>query len=83
MNSIPQGETSHARNNKIAWFSGRKWSFLMVHERLPLTPGSLSNHDDDDNKMHILNCKNNSFARFALSFFIFEHFADVLVLSTT
>ena len=51
MNSIPQGEaqkTSHARNNIIAWFSGRKWSFLMVHERLPLTPGSLSNHDDDD-----------------------------------
>jgi len=35
------------------------------------------NHDDDGNE------NENSLARFALAVFIFLHFADVLVLSTT
>ena len=34
-------------------------------------------------KFAYLTMKNNSFARFARAYFIFEHFADVLVLSTT
>ena len=55
--------------------------------RQNLTVGSLSNHDDDGNKnitnLHIWQWKNNTFARFVRAFFIFWHFADVLVLSTT
>ena len=46
-----------------------------------LTLGSLSNHDDD--KFAYLTVKNSSFARFARAYFIFWHFGDVLVLSTT
>ena len=34
-------------------------------------------------KFAYLTTKNNSFARFARAFFIFSHFTDVLVLSTT
>ena len=49
--------------------------------------GSLSNHDDDGNKkthkFAYLTMKNSIFARFARAFFIFWHFEDVLVLSTT
>ena len=33
-------------------------------------------------KFAYLTMKNNSFARFARAFFIFEHFVKVLVLST-
>ena len=33
-------------------------------------------------KFTYLTMKDNSFARFARAFFIFRHFADVLVLST-
>ena len=51
------------------------------------TFGSLSNHDDDGNKkpykFAYLTMKNSIFARFARAFFIFWHFEDVLVLSTT
>ena len=49
--------------------------------------GSLSNHDDDGkknpHKFAYLTMKNSIFARFARAFFIFWHFEDVLVLSTT
>jgi len=47
--------------------------------------GSLSNHDVNENvtNLHIWRKKNSRFARFARAFFIFLHFADVLVLSTT
>ena len=65
-----------------------KWPVLQLcGRRIHLTIGSLSNHDDDGNKnvtnLHIWQWKNNTFARFARAFFIFWHFADVLVLSTT
>ena len=49
--------------------------------------GSLSNHDDDGNKnptnLHVWQWKTVFFARFARAFFIFWHFEDVVVLSTT
>ena len=49
--------------------------------------GSLSNHDDDGKKnvtnLHIWKGKNSIFARFSRAFFLFWHFVDVLVLSTT
>ena len=49
--------------------------------------GSLSNHDEDGSKnphkFAYLTMKNSIFARFAGAFFIFWHFKDVLVLSTT
>ena len=50
--------------------------------------GNLSNHIDEGNerrrhKFAYLTTKNNCFARFARAFFVFSHFADVLVLSTT
>ena len=52
-----------------------------------ITLGSLSNHDDDGNKnptnLHIWQWKTRIFARFARALFIFWHFEDVLVLSTT
>ena len=47
---------------------------------------SLESHDDDGNKtpqICILDNENSIFARFARAFFIFWHFEDVLVLSTT
>ena len=39
--------------------------------------------ESSSNKFAYLIMKNNSFARFAHAFFIFEHFSDVLVLSMT
>ena len=37
---------------------------------------------EERHKFAYLKVKNNRFARFARAFFIFGHFADVLVLST-
>ena len=52
-----------------------------------LTLGSLSNHDDDDNKnppnLHIWQWKTVFLHALHVHFFIFWHFRDVLVLSTT
>ena len=48
--------------------------------------GSSSNHDDDGNKtpqICIFDNEKQYFARFARAFFMFWHFEDVLVLSTT
>ena len=49
--------------------------------------GTWSNHNDDGNRnptnLHISQWKTVFFARFAGAYFIFWHFEDVLVLSTT
>ena len=47
---------------------------------------SLKNHDNDGKRTSqicIFDKENSTFARFARAFFVFLHFADVLVLSTT
>lgn len=56
-------------------------------EMCPISLKSFSKHDDDGDK-NLKNCifnykKDSGFARFARGFLIFEHFADVHVLSTT
>ena len=69
-----------------------KWNTKIWHRSLqgsnstvkPEIIGSLSNHDNKNpSNLHFLTMKNSIFARFARAFFIFWHFADVLVLSTT
>ena len=62
-------------------------TFSLALEHFSMTEGSLSNHGDDGIKnptnLHIWRWKKSIFARFARAFFIFWHFVDVLVLSTT
>ena len=73
------------KNNRAAPAARPLVQFFDVVYQFSL--GSLSNHDDDGNEnltnLHIWQWKNSVFARFARAFFIFWHFVDVLVLSTT
>ena len=64
------------------------WIFLTcLIPKFSVSLRSLSNNDDESNKnvtnLHIWQWKTVFFARFARAFFIFWHFEDVLVLSTT
>ena len=65
-----------------------KFAYLTVKNNFPRFARAffiISNHDDDGKERHkfaYLTTKNNSFARFARAFFIFLHFAHILVVST-
>ena len=67
-------------------------SMILVSEAVLWQSANTSNRElkqprqrrhQERHKFAYLTIKNNSFARFACAFFIFSHFADILVLSTT